>query len=205
LFDEIQHVFKYGGKAAERNLDILKNISNKTSCRFIGMGTYEISFSIEKSAQLSRRTIMLEFPGYSVEIQTEFQQFLSAYSGLLAHMPVEISQEVATFARDAYVGCCGCIGVLKEWLNRALREALKQGVALSVQHLRGTRLKGSQLKPIAEEIREGRVFFLEPEDSEIMALLGGVELMQPEKSESTKANTQKPKPGVRNPKRDEVQ
>ena len=201
LFDEIQHVFKYGGKAAERNLDILKNISNKTACRFIGLGTYEISFSVEKSAQLSRRMVILEFPGYSVKPKAEFQQFLSAYSGLLAHMPVGMAPEVAAFAKDAFVGCCGCVGVLKEWLNRALREALKDGVDLSVAHLRGSRLKGSQLKPIAEEIREGRAFFVEPEDNEIMALLGVAELVQPETS---KARSKSLKPGVRKPRRDEV-
>jgi hypothetical protein len=203
LFDEIQHVFKYGGNAAERNLDILKSISNKTGCQFIGLGTYETSFSVDKSAQLSRRIMTIEFPGYSMDSNDEYQSFLSAYMGLLAHIPLQISEDVALFSKEAYIGCCGCIGILKEWFNRALRRAFDEEVILSAKHFKATRLKGSQLKSIAEEIREGKVFFIEPNDDEIMALLGVSEQKRVEKV-LLKTSMKKSKPGVRRPGRDPV-
>lgn len=203
LFDEIQHVFKYGGKSAERNLDILKNISNKTGCRFIGLGTYEISFSIDKSAQLSRRIMSLEFPGYSIASNEDYQSFLSAYSGLLAYMPVQMSADVSRYAKEAYIGSCGCVGILKEWFNRALRRALVGGEGLNSGHFQATRLKGSQLKPIAEEIREGKAFFSEPDDSEIMTLLGVDDSIVME-APSSKSSGKKVRPGIRKPVRDAV-
>jgi energy-coupling factor transporter ATP-binding protein EcfA2 len=203
LFDEIQHVFKYGGNAAERNLDILKSISNKTGCQFIGLGTYETSFSVDKSAQLSRRIMTIEFPGYSMNSSDEYQSFLSAYMGLLAHIPLQISEDVAQFSKEAYIGCCGCIGILKEWFNRALRRALNEEAQLSAKNFRDTRLKGSQLKSIAEEISEGKMFFIEPNDNEIMILLGVSEQKTVEKVllNSSKKTV---KPGVRRPGRDPV-
>jgi len=204
LFDEIQHIFKYGGKAAERSLDILKNISNKTSCRFIGLGTYEVSFSVEKSAQLSRRIMTLEFPGYSFEVESEFKQFLSAYNGLLAHMPVEMSPNITEYIKDAYVGCCGCVGILKEWFNRALLRALREDSELTTSHFQDTRLKGSQLRSVAEEIREGRILFAEPKDDEILSLLRGEEQMGLGAIDEKTVVRRNSKPGVRKPKRDKV-
>lgn len=206
LLDEIQHLFKYGGKCAEKNLDILKNISNKTGCRFICLGTYEIFFSIEKNAQLSRRIMTIDFPGYRLNSNDDYVRFVSAWVGLLAHMPIEMSDKIVAFSKDAYVGSCGCIGILKEWLNRALRRALMENKMLSIEHLISTRLKGSQLKSIAEEIREGIAFFVEPDDLEILDILNiatGQKEQKSLKAPDAKVN-KSVKPGVRKPSRDAV-
>lgn len=206
LLDEIQHIFKYGGKSAERNLDILKSISNKTGCRFIGLGTYEVSFSVDKSAQLSRRILTIEFPSYVFDAASDLKQFQAAYIGLLAHMPVQLNQDVVSAVEDVFLGCCGCVGILKEWLNRALVMALGKDTPVSMAILRQTRLKGSQLKSIAQEISEGKVFFEEPDDRDIAILLGleggtiaakGVQNLPGAKSSNSR-------PGERKPVRDAV-
>ncbi len=206
LLDEIQHIFKYGGKSEERNLDILKSISNKTGCRFVGLGTYEVSFSVEKSAQLSRRILTVEFPSYSLKSVNEKKQFESAYVGLLAHMPVELESEIANAVEDVFIGCCGCVGILKEWLNRALVLALSSDQAVSLDILKSTRLKGNQLKSIAEEIREGKAFFQEPEDNDIAVLLDvrGRDRGIDAKDKLEKKTGIKRQPGVRKPVRDAV-
>lgn len=206
LLDEIQHIFKYGGKSAERNLDILKSISNKTGCRFIGLGTYEVSFSVDKSAQLSRRILTVEFPAYSLGSFNELKPFQSAYMGLLAHMPIQFSKEVAAAVEEVFIGCCGCVGILKEWLNRALVMALGSDIHVSLELLRTTRLKGNQLKSIAEEIREGKAFFEEPDDNDIAILLGlrkgGASSAAEPRSPVGKSGNRKP--GERKPVRDVV-
>lgn len=205
LFDEIQHVFKYGGKSAERNLDILKSISNKSGCRFVGLGTYEVSFSVDKSAQLSRRILTLEFPAYTLNSKADFEAFKSAYSGMLAYMPIQLTKELGSYSNEVFIGCCGCVGILKEWLNRALNIALKESSPLAISHLKRTRLKGSQLKSIAEEIKEGKVFFEEPDDNEIammLGILGGSARPQDQDKPSKKTGNRKP--GERKPTRDPV-
>lgn len=205
LFDEIQHVFKYGGKSAKRNLDILKSISNKSGCRFVGLGTYEVSFSVDKSAQLSRRILTLEFPAYTLKSKADLEAFKSAYSGMLAYMPIQLSKELGSYSREVFIGCCGCVGILKEWLSRALNIALKENSPLTISHSKRTRSKGSQLKSIAEEITEGKVLFEEPDDKEIAALLGmlGGSIPMPKQDKPPK-KTGNRKPGERKPTRDPV-
>jgi hypothetical protein len=205
LLDEVQHLFKYGGMASQRSLDILKNISNKTDCRFICLGTYETMFSVDQSAQLSRRIMTIEFPSYSIDSERDYKNFLAAYSGLLAHIPMEISEDLNNFRKSAFLGCCGCIGILKEWLNRAMIRSLSEKAILSSSHLKSTRLKGSQLKSIAQEIREGKLYFDEPGDDEILELLSMRDRQKQNRNNrsSPRRNTS-PKPGVRKPKRDEI-
>lgn len=206
LLDEIQHIFKYGGKSAERSLDILKSISNKTGCRFIGLGTYEVSFSVDKSAQLSRRILTVEFPAYVFEAPNDLKQFQSAYMGLLAHIPAEMNQDIVSSVEQVFLGCCGCVGILKEWLNRALVMALNKSKPVSLEILRNTRLKGSQLKSIAQEISEGKVFFEEPDDRDIAVLLGlrGGDVDAVEKPSPSGVRPGNRRPGERNPVRDAV-
>lgn len=201
LLDEIHLLFKYGN--ADRNLNILKNLANKTDCRFIGLGTYQIHFAIDQSAEIARRCVSINFPGYSIGTENEGDLFVSAYMGLLAYMPIQINRNVAEFATEAYVGCCGCIGILKEWLSRALRLALNEGADLEIKHLKKTRLKTSQLIPIAEEIKEGKNYFIEPDNKHIAELLGLGGQNRP-KSKSSNLVAGNTKPGVRTPSRDEV-
>lgn len=205
LLDEIQHIFKYGGKSEDRSLDILKSISNKSGCRFIGLGTYEILFSLDKSAQIARRSLNIEFSSYMYDCDSEITQFQSAFMGLLAHIPIQLSSDVGSSVEEVFIGCCGCIGVLKEWLNRALVIALEDDSQLSMKHLRKTRLKGNQLIPIAQEIKEGKAFFEEPDDDDIALLLGlrgGVDgSVKPNPSGGKPGNR---RPGERKPVRDIV-
>lgn len=207
LIDEVQHIFKYGGVRGERNLDILKSISNKTNCRFICLGTYEVSFSIDRSGQLARRALKMEFPNYSIASPVERKLFSTALMGLLAHAPIQISADITKSVQDLYVGCCGCIGVLKEWVERALELALKSELkVLDVEHFKVSRLKGSELKQMAEEIREGKALFsVEEDDDEILAILNDdvVPELPKDKKEVKKAKGNRA-PGQRKPKRDSV-
>jgi energy-coupling factor transporter ATP-binding protein EcfA2 len=204
LIDEIQHIFKYGGKTGEKNLDILKSLANITSCRIVGFGTYESSFSIERSAQLARRTKNIEFPSYDANDKESWKNFTSAYMGLLAHVPMQLDKSLGSESEAMFIGSCGCIGILKQWCQRAMTRAINLGdEVLGVQHFKSTRLRASELMIIAEEIKEGRAFFAEPDDDAVFAMLGGV------KEETKKVNggakkTLKHKPGQRNLGRDRV-
>lgn len=201
LIDEIQHIFKYGGKSGEKNMDILKGMANISGCRFIGLGTYEISFSLARSAQLARRVGVLDYPAYSLNRSEDIDDFGAAYLGLLAHMPIELDPIVIKNVKSVFLGSCGCIGILKEWLGRALSLALKEKKKmLTISHLRETKLHNSQLKIIAEEIREGEAFFEEPEDEELWGILGGLDGGLKPKPKKTTSKY----PGRRNPTRDKV-
>lgn len=207
LIDEVQHIFKYGGKTGEKNLDILKSLSNITGCRIVGFGTYESSFTIQRSAQLARRTKLIEFPPYNATEAVSWKKFVSAYIGLLAHIPMQLDERLSNEVDAMFVGSCGCVGILKEWCQRAMTRALTQkDEVLGFEHFMATRLSAKDLRDIAEEIKEGRALFAEPDDDEIIALLGGfnssrVGRKQEVPKERIKTKT---KPGKRRPGRDVV-
>ncbi|WP_288131580.1 AAA family ATPase [Microbulbifer sp.] len=205
VIDEIQHVFKYGGQDGEKNLDILKGIANRSGCRFIGLGTYEISYSLERSGQLSRRVHLLDYPAYSVDAESDVKSFTSAYLGLMAHLPIELDPRIGSMAREAFLGSCGCIGTLKEWLDRALKRAFNENSnVLTIEHLKASRLKASQLRHIAEEIREGKSFIEEPDDAEIWEILGSNNNRVPSKSKESRRKSGSKTPGRRLPNRDDT-
>ena len=58
---------------------------------------------------------------------------------------------------DVYLGCLGCVGVLKEWLHRGLQSVLEADRdALSWSTLDTCRLSDRALLVIAQEIRANR-------------------------------------------------
>lgn len=205
VIDEIQHMFKYGGKKGDKNLDILKSIANMTGCRFIGFGTYEISFSLETSAQLARRTKNIEFPPYDISNEKSLKEFTAAYMGLLAHIPMQLNKDLGNSIDNIFVGCCGCVGILKLWCHRALSRAINSGSEeLSIKYFKKTRLRSNELRLIAEEIREGKAFFDEPDDSEILEILGGSAIQSVEDKPIAAGKVRKRMPGKRKPVRDSI-
>lgn len=206
LIDEIQHIFKYGGKTGEKNLDILKSLANITKCRIIGFGTYESSFSIELSAQLSRRLRNIEFPSYDATEIAPDSDFTAAYMGLLAHIPMQLEKSLGSQIEQVFIGSCGCVGILKQWCQRAMVRALNTGSDIvRWEHFQLTRLRASDLLKIAEEIKEGKAFFDEPGDEEVLAMLGGnTESGNQESSHEPRAKKSNHKPGQRKPSRDLV-
>ncbi len=173
IIDEFQHFIKFGGKLGERLLDILKGLSNKTGCKLICVGTYESVMSLQKSAQLARRTIDIEFPAYSHSSDYSNDSYLSAFLGLLSHVPIKLDDGLLSHKDEVFVGCCGCIGILKQWVYRALSDALNSNdSALGIKHFYNTKLANRDLLRIAEEIKEGKAFYADVDLNDVSAMLG---------------------------------
>ena len=172
VVDESQHLFKYSGGNGERNLDALKSLINLSGVSLYLLGTYETMFSIDWSGQLSRRGQDIHFSNYRYQNDKEYKEFVSSVSGLLAHIPFEFDESIVEDIEFLYCCSCGCIGVLKEHFDRALKKMIHDGeCVLRRKHLEFEKLPNRKLKRIAEEMREGVAYFDEPELSEVMALL----------------------------------
>lgn len=204
VVDEIQHIFKYGGSSGEKSLDVLKSLANRAGCKILGLGTYGIIQSIERSSELSRRILEVGFSSYSLQKDEDIRAFEESFLGLLAHAPCEIDPSLIDFVESAFLGSCGCVGILKQWMERALRHALGQPRQMLTEAcFKNTRLPGSQLKKIAEDIREGVALFTNPSDEELWdALLGNEPTVVARCEPSTKPSARRP--GQRNPVRDKV-
>ena len=74
-----------------------------------------------------------------------------------------------------FLGTLGCVGLLKDWIGRALWRALNGGdIELATAHLKASAYHLASLKKIAEEIQEGESRLAEDVDSDrsIRLLLG---------------------------------
>ncbi|MDG9669583.1 ATP-binding protein [Hahella sp. CR1] len=207
VIDELQHLFKHGGRS-EQHYEVLKSLSSKTGCTIIGLGTYELSGMIDWSGQINRIASYVQFPQYKFATQEDQQTFFNAYNGLLAHTPIDLDaglmQPDLTFF---YVGSCGCVGILKDWVYRALSRALAMASpVMTLEHFEITMLSPKALKRILEEIREGEESFRQPDYEEIKqeALGHATGKMKAGSVPQPNAKVKKKggKPGYRNPVRD---
>lgn len=204
IFDEIQHLFKFTAKNAEKSLDILKSLANITKCQVVLIGTYESLRGITWSGQLSRRTENIHFHRYDWMDENERISFMQAYNALLSYLPLEISKDLISDSAifDVYHMCCGCFGILKQTIEKALAKH-RSSKLFTLEDLKASALSKNERIQIAREIQEGEDFFEEGSDEELDILLGIKNKPSPSKG-SIVTPKQKVKVGNRKPKRDSV-
>lgn len=201
VLDEIAHLFKHSSGKQDQNFDVLKSLANLTKTNIICVGTYECLYYIDWNAQLSRRSSLMEFAAY--DLTTDYVGFAQSVSGLLAHLPCELDPDVMSDMEFFYLGCVGCVGLLKTWFEKALKSYLISGKKLlCLSHFQATRPNNREVFRLIEEIQEGKSFFNAPSDDDIRSRLGlkkGAEIKSDTKKEAARRRV-----GERAPVRDKV-
>src|SRR3989304_9628642 len=91
------------------------------------IGTYELPGLANKSAHLTRRSIEIHFGRYHVESAEDLLAFKSVLLTFQRHLPLAVEPDLVGRHEYLYEGSVGCVGVLKNWLNRALAAVLAEG------------------------------------------------------------------------------
>lgn len=156
---------------------------------------------------------LIHFPRYNwvaPEQQSQFVKVLEGFDSRLRALAEAnngpgkpaFNFELKGEAELWYRGCCGCVGLLKNWLLKALLSAQARGNEyVTLDLLREKQLPTGTLKHLAQEIRSGEELFLNSKtDTEELdgIFCGGQE---PTAGLSKPAKT-KPRPFERNPTRD---
>ncbi len=128
LIDEAQHFAKMasGSKLLDQ-LDHLKSLAVTTQTVHILVGTYDLLVFRNLSAQLSRRSIDVHFPRYRAADEHDLRAFKSVLWAFQQHLPLEQAPDLVHQWEAYYERTVGCIGILKDWLTKALAEALEGG------------------------------------------------------------------------------
>jgi hypothetical protein len=111
-------------------------------------GTYEILTFQDLSGQLSRRSVSIHFPRYGPgeEDQKVFQSVLYAFQRQLLVME---EPDLLRHWEYCYVRSIGCVGILRDWLVRALAVSMEQGDrTVSLRNLEETALSVWQCEQI---------------------------------------------------------
>ena len=155
--DEAQHLGKMSsGQKLQTQLDCLKSLANMTGVLHGLFGTYELLIFRDLSAQLSRRTINIHFPRYKPDNSQDLKAFKSILFTFQRHLPLEQEPNLVDRWDYFYERSLGCVGILKDWLTRTLRDALEEEAdTITQKHLTRRAWSVSQCKRMLQEIEEG--------------------------------------------------
>src|SRR5271157_855157 len=157
LVDEAQHLAKMAsGRRLLDQLDVIKSIANRTGTVHVLFGTYDLLAFRNLSGQLSRRSVDVHFCRYRAGNAEDRRTFLNILGSFERQMPLPEAPELAANWEFLYERSIGCVGVLKEWLVRALALALSRDAAkLTLRDLAAQALTVSQCEKMLAEVTEG--------------------------------------------------
>jgi hypothetical protein len=203
IVDEAQHFKRIAsGRRLLDQMDTLKSLANLTGITHVLIGTYELLGFAQLSAQLDRRSCEIHFPRYHIDVPEEMLAFRRVLLTFQRHLPLTGEPDLIAQAEYFYERSVGCVGVLKDWLARALAAALEKGQeTITKTVLEKQALPHRKLLRMAREIREGEETLTANSraQTELRSLLG----MSTESAEQhPPASSQKV--GKRKPVRDRV-
>ncbi len=214
LIDEAQHFTKMAsGRRYQDQLDTIKSLSNMTNVIHVLIGTYELLPFVNLSGQLSRRTIDIHFPRYKADSNDDLYIFNSVLKTFESHMPLEKESNLIKYWDFIYERTIGCVGILKNWLERCLNEALHEGYkSIDFELLKKHSLSLSKAEKMAIEAIEGESTLEDNEEKKInLHKILGINSSNGEKTtnidkcgKSVGKNKKKHNVGQRKPMRDEV-
>jgi energy-coupling factor transporter ATP-binding protein EcfA2 len=215
MIDEAQHIAKIAsGRRLLDQLDVIKSIANQTQTVHVLYGTYDLLAFRNLNGQLSRRSIDVHFPRYRAESSADRKAFVSVLHSFAQQLPIPEPPELANDWEFLYERSVGCVGVLKQWLVRALSVALRTGEAtLSRRNLEHQAPSITQADKILSEASEGEMRLMDSNEaaSRLREQLG---LVPQIRSQQVPGNTKQPaqaqarrtsrRPGQRSPARDVI-
>jgi len=211
LIDEAQHMAKVtSGRRLLDQLDVIKSIANLTSTVHVLFGTYDLLAFHNLNGQLSRRSVDIHFRRYQAENEEDRKVFVNIVHSFAQRLPFAEPPDLAEDWEYLYERSIGCIGILKDWLVRALTQALKMGrTSLMRKDLEGHALSVSQCEKMLSEAVEGELRLHESEEgrSRLRTRLGLVDSDTGRDRVSVRKGLTlrgRVRPGQRRPKRDGV-
>jgi energy-coupling factor transporter ATP-binding protein EcfA2 len=218
LIDEAQHLAKMSsGRKLQDQLDSIKSLATIAEIPIVLLGTYELLSFRNLSGQLSRRSVDIHFRRYRAERVDELKTFKNVLWSFQCHLPLHEEPDLIGKWDYFYERSIGCVGVLKDWLARALAKALKEGgKTLTHKHLEKSALSVSQCENLLADIVEGEMLLeetsearvrlrrrmgLEPEFTKVSESGNGPSEGGEEKSAAIRRRR---RPGERKPARDPV-
>src|SRR5260370_1877547 len=136
-------------------------MATETAVLHVLIGTYDLLPFCNLDGQMARRGSEFHFAPYHMEVETDCQAFRNAFSSLLKQIPLQVDHD-RLMQRWWYFfeGSIGCIGILKQWLVRALYRALREeSPELTRAHLEKSVLPDAKWERMRADARSGEAEF----------------------------------------------
>ncbi len=188
ILDEAQHVMTIGNGASGSSLldqlEWIKSMTNVTDIVHILVGTYDLLSFTRLNGQTSRRGLPIHFPRYQLQREEDCTEFQAALLALLKKVPLHTDAQTLVVKHWLYFyeRCIGCVGVLKDWLLRAVSAALDEGDdTLTLERVQEHALSISQCEQMALDAVEGeqKLNYTEGRREHLWRLLQGEGILPP--------------------------
>jgi energy-coupling factor transporter ATP-binding protein EcfA2 len=155
--DEAQNLSKVAsGRKLRDQTDCIKSLANITAVQFILAGTYDLLILRNLSAQLCRRSQDIHLERYKADKSEDLKAFKGIVQTFQRHLPLRQEPDLLKHWDFCYERSIGCIGILKDWLLRALISALSNGdETLTFHHLQSQALNLEQCMILLKEADSG--------------------------------------------------
>ena len=218
LIDEAQHLARMGsGRRLSDQLDVIKSLANRTKTVHVLIGTYELLAFRNLSGQLSRRSLDIHFPRYRADDPVDLKAFGTILRSFERQLPLSEPPDLVSEWEYLYERSIGCVGVLKDWLVRALVSVSRRdATTLTRRDLQAHSLSVAQCAKMLSETVEGESTLLEsPAARNRLRTRLGLSPTESSRESTDGAKTARPrepslsgqhrrKPGQRRPVRDPV-
>jgi hypothetical protein len=211
FLDEAQHFARIRtSEALRQQLEHLKYLADEAGVLFVLFCTYELVELAGFNGQLVRRRETLPFHRYRFDPKgadglhqlDPFGEAVLAFEKLLRP---HIACDFAEIGTRFYVGSIGCVGLLRDWLGRALLRAKGKGCKITTKILDETVLSAKDLTQLLEEATAGEEA-CEDADADQAGLWDrlGLPVAEAPEPKKIKGPKKRRRPGTRNPHRDSV-
>jgi len=211
LIDEAQHLVKLtSGRKLLDQLDVVKSIANLTGTVHVLFGTYDLLAFRNLNGQLSRRSAEVHFRRYRADQENDRRSFVNTVHSFAQRLPFPDPPDLAADWEYLYERSVGCVGILKDWLVRALAQALSRGTkTLTRRDLESCAPSVSQCERMLSEAIEGELRLRETADERRrlqirLGLTGCTPDQQGFPGDAGLKPGRRVRPGERRPVRDEI-
>ena len=155
LIDEIHEMCKVTGtEKAHDNLDVLKSLSDALDCAVIGAGTSRAYKMLYINEQATRRADTIRLPRYT-SCDADVIEFRDLIYHIEHTLNVPFSSDVSGDVTYFYNRTLGCVGVLMDWVQKAMSLAARRGGRKILRSdLDRKAQDGNQLRTLARSIRD---------------------------------------------------
>lgn len=157
LLDETNHIASVTtGKVLFDQTNRLKSFANRSKVLHVCFGTYEVANMALVSGQLARRSEIIHLSRYRADVPADYAAFKSVVRAFQKCLPVVHHLDLHTRAEYLHERTIGCVGLLKEWLIKALAHANGDGrKEIAMKDLEATATSVTKLRVLLNEATQG--------------------------------------------------
>jgi AAA domain-containing protein len=157
IIDEAQHLTKMAsGRRLQDQMDCIKSLAGVSGAAHVLAGTYELLAFRNLSAQLVRRSMDIHFHRYRADQEGEVKAWRNVVWAFERHLPLAEEPDLIGQWEYCFERALGCVGILKQWLLRALQVALEEDrCTIDLSLLEREALSATQCEKMVGEMLEG--------------------------------------------------